>query len=74
MILTTFAAYLDFYHHPSVDKIFIGDPTICQLSAKQFAYFKDGTISLEHIAFTDDKRIMDRLNKFKRIVSMQQGM
>ena len=43
--LTTFAAYLDFYHHPSVDKIFIGDPTICQLSAKQFAYFKDGTIS-----------------------------
>jgi uncharacterized protein len=62
--LTTFAAYLDFYHHPSVDKIFIGDPTICQSSAKQFAYFKDGTIFLRAHPFTDDKRIMDR---FKQI-------
>lgn len=59
--LSTFAAYLDFYHHPLVDKIFIGDPSISELTAKQFEYYKDETVYIRAYRFTDDQELIDRL-------------
>jgi len=59
--ISTFAAYLDFYFHPLVDKIFIGDPTISESSAKQLEYFMKETIYLRAIRFTDDQKLINRL-------------
>lgn len=59
--LSTFAAFLDFYHNPYIDKIFIGDPGINIKSEEQFQAFKEGIILLRAVPFIDDQKLRKRV-------------
>lgn len=59
--LSTFSAFIDFYHNPWVDKIFIGDPSINEQTTYQFEQFSKGLIVLHANTYLENEQMMKQL-------------
>ncbi|MBM4761138.1 MupG family TIM beta-alpha barrel fold protein [Bacillus sp. B15-48] len=60
---TTFVAFLDFEQNQWVDKILIGDPSLCEGSFQQFLAYQRGVIQLRAHCFTEDASLQERCSQ-----------
>ncbi|UJL46104.1 DUF871 domain-containing protein [Virgibacillus sp. NKC19-16] len=58
---STFSSFMELQHNPWVDKIFIGDPSVGDMSEDKFANYTDRTVLVRAKSFTSNQRVKKSL-------------